>query len=264
MSSRLIFLVLTLASTTHFGQLLTIIQVDGGGVASPTANTITGTTERMIRWERSSSSQSSHSIIFSTSSHHETLVLGAAMGSTVTGIFCPTGEDVPYEIVDSMSVTTGGGLVTFSGKCAPEYPGGEAKANLLTRSAVNDPTVATDNGTGIRYACDGDIVTTENISTSGTYDFALYYLFGSVFPTAATPTPLFGNLWTGPGTVVLVSGSSSAPFPIQMVPGGLIHHYIVPPGFAGNSFMVQGLVLAFSVATGVPAAFCNAVEFRII
>ncbi|MEC7582899.1 MAG: hypothetical protein VYE77_01160 [Planctomycetota bacterium] len=137
------------------------------------------------------------------------------------------------------------------------YPGSGEDLLLATGIGGVAPTSGATND--IKTATTGDLLELNVSSPGGAYSLSAYYLVGQLFTTGAPPTPLasFPDLWFGFTTFFLLVDGSSVPIigaPLIGPNGGTSSFFITPPGLAGSSVMIQGLVINSSTTNGLYAA----------
>lgn len=144
------------------------------------------------------------------------------------------------------------------------YPGTGEDFTLWT--AINTAPLTTGSGNSIKALTAGDFVTVKASSPAGAFDYRDFFLVAQSFLTGATPpaglAPHIHESW--PGLCFLV-GAFPASIPTLLPPGGTTLTFQAPPGAAGVSVLVQGIVVTLApplAANGLYAS-TDAHELRI-
>lgn len=144
------------------------------------------------------------------------------------------------------------------------YPGTGEDLTLWT--AVNTAPLTTGSGNAIKTLTAGDFVTLKASSPGGGFDYRDFFLVAQAFLTGATPpvglAPHVHESW--PGLVFLV-GAYPASIPTLLPPGGTTLTFQAPPGAAGVSVLVQGIVVTLAPPLAVNGLYAStdAHELRI-
>lgn len=107
----------------------------------------------------------------------------------------------------------------------------------------------------VKQIAGGEIVTIALRSPGGTFDSAIPFLAAQPFATGNPPVGSLPGVHIGlSGFVFVVHGLGAGPLgPLLLPPGGIEVMVAIPPGLAGTSILVQGLVLGTSAQNGVYA-----------
>jgi hypothetical protein len=146
---------------------------------------------------------------------------------------------------------------------APTYPG--SAEDLLLRTAVNGTLTSFPD---VKPASVGQILQINLSTPSGTFASGIPLLVAQFLPQNQPA----GSISTFPYVhfdpmqpiYILLDGLLGSPLgPMPIVPGGATLTYLIPPGFGGSSFIVQGLALNSGAANGIFAASnAHEIEFQ--
>ena len=137
------------------------------------------------------------------------------------------------------------------------YPGSGEDLTLTT--GIGGAAATGGPANDVKIANSGDLLEFNVSSPGSAYSLSAYYLVAQLFSTGAPPTPLgaFPDLWFGFTTFFLLVDGSSVPIvgaPLIGPSGGTSTFFVTPPGLAGSSVMIQGLVINSSTTNGLYAA----------
>ncbi len=100
----------------------------------------------------------------------------------------------------------------------------------------------------------GDLLTLELDSPQGAFLQAPYVMVAQFFPTGSPPIGFAPGLqfdFAGPSPPFILIDGLPGPLGTPVIPfGGLTQAYVIPPGLAGNSVMLQGISLSSAPANG--------------
>jgi hypothetical protein len=115
-------------------------------------------------------------------------------------------------------------------------------------SAVNANPLSTGIGNSVKTVTAGDNLTVKFISTGGTFNFREIVVVAQGYPTGAPPfPPAAPNIHVSiPGLVILLGGASGPFGPVLLPPVGVTMSFLVPPGLAGTSALIQGAIITWT------------------
>ena len=147
--------------------------------------------------------------------------------------------------------------VSFTHNNAPAaYPGTDE--DLILSTGIGGSPLSSGPTNDVKTAQGGDLIEVNVASPGGTFDLMGYWLVGEIFSTGTppVPSPVFPELWFGPSTYFLLVVGLPTPIgpPVIRPNGGSSTYLMAPQGLPGVSAMLQGMVVANTVANGVYAA----------
>jgi hypothetical protein len=132
----------------------------------------------------------------------------------------------------------------------PPYPGTSA-SDLVLGTGVNGPATS-GVGQYIKTATAFDNLVIRMGSPGGSYDLQPFVLLAQPFTTGTPPVGPIPTVWIDLNLPFAILIDIEPIFSQLIVPGGTSYGVVVPPGFVGQSFMVQGACVtpAFAITDG--------------
>ncbi|MGE0145499.1 MAG: hypothetical protein AB7I19_05455 [Planctomycetota bacterium] len=143
------------------------------------------------------------------------------------------------------------------------YPGSGDDLRIATGLGGATPSFGPNND--IKSTAGGVVLEVNVSSPLGTFDLLPYFLFGQPFVTNAPPIPSIPGVYLDFSRPVFVLiGPSAPPFggPVVRPGTGSSVFFLMPPGFAGTSLMLQGVV-ASPLANNSVLAITDGHEIRL-
>ena len=170
-----------------------------------------------------------------------------------------------FSMAQQTVVPTVPGCLTLMPSPAASYPGTGEDFTLATAAGLTGFT--TGPGFDVKAIPGGNFLGVMFQSPGGTFDLMPPLLLADSFPTLGMPpmgiiAGLHVNIST---TVILVDGLTPNPLGLSpvIVPGGNQYWYLLPPGLAGTSLIIQAGALSPSASNGL-VALASAHEIQIL
>ena len=168
-------------------------------------------------------------------------------GAFVRGVGDVNGDGIADVAVGS-GVTAGFDILGL----AWTYPG--SNEDLVLKTATDSPSVT--SWPDVKYASDGDAVTLEMTSPNGSYIGTTPVLLAQPFVTGNLPVQPMGfpEAHVSPGDFAVLFSGYWAPYfgPSLLTEYGVELGFVIPPGLAGQSVMIQGACIAPSAKQSNP------------